>query len=847
MKKKNLAILLIIPFLVALFGIVTIKTAFNIIENDVVRILWNYRDNELFEVGHNDIKLEATGEVADSRYKPSDGNQLVWTVENIDGAKEDHASIDERQGQWFLTTKSVGKVRITCTTEKGNVTPLSMTGIIYSGSAFVINTKVDGSGQSIDSILYYGQYDLNQTTHAKQNATIEFDVTVSSDDILNGLAVDKVETSSNLDVNLEDGIISVNGVGNGMSQVVLKNDLQGISTTFEFKVVAGGVNVYTYDDLLYCTNRSENGEIAVLRKNFESRAIAEGSTATNVTMFGNYNSNGFNFADEVYRFDTTYNHEYIDQWNEFVKTHSEYKPTGMEIIAGLRVQKDIYGNGYTINLHNLCYPSKYTDVPQSNGESIRYATLGEGDLFRGPKPFYLLGDPNSIAPLVTAFGQDNIGLYVDGNNITLNDVKVKNCDFGVVMQNLTYAGTVVEVHGNNNTIKNSVLQNGKNVLRSFSSKELTVDNSILSSARNFLFTVGSNNYVKNNPETDTRKFDFTLLDGTTYSSTLADYLAPTDTGTVLGDQILSLFNTGYATFDDIMSSLGDGSGDQITYTKDQMHKSLQSVQKGLNRDYATELTNLDGSTQIVDTIFYRSGIASIGVESLFNGPFLYNNSPSMINAILGLMGSMLDVAIPMFPTNISGTSYPVSVSISGNTQFFDYKALSEWDISGLIDQNISNVVAGLNLDRDFDITIDDIFPLKSILTTVARNNRLIYSNDGTEYINIPVAYYGGGLNLSTVTIDQQAASGLTANFNVDLLDSYLNMTTKLDLSGLANGGGLADVLNDEFVRYMKEVLTKTVTTVTGFEAFKFQFVSSPSGLVDANGMPIAPNYRDLIN
>ena len=29
----------------------------------------------------------------------------------------------------------------------------------------------------------------------------------------------------------------------------------------------------------------------------------------------------------------------------------------------------------------------------------------------------------------TAFGQDNVGMYVDGSNITVNDINIKSCDF----------------------------------------------------------------------------------------------------------------------------------------------------------------------------------------------------------------------------------------------------------------------------------------------------------------------------------------------------------------------------------------------------------------------------------
>ena len=67
-------------------------------------------------------------------------------------------------------------------------------------------------------------------------------------------------------------------------------------------------------------------------------------------------------------------------------------------------------------------------------------------------------------PLVEAFGQDNIGMYVEGNDILINDVYVRNCDFGNRLANLDTVGTVLEVSGNNIKIMNARLANGKNVL-----------------------------------------------------------------------------------------------------------------------------------------------------------------------------------------------------------------------------------------------------------------------------------------------------------------------------------------------------------------------------------------------
>jgi len=187
--------------------------------------------------------------------------------------------------------------------------------------------------------------------------------------------------------------------------------------------------------------------------------------------------------------------DYSDKWNNYIKSQNGKNYASDQILAGIRVQKDFYGNGYTINMHNLTYPSEEI-VQVIDGNTISIPTLGKNDLFRGPLPFYALGDPNNM-PLVKAFGQDNIGMYVDGDDITINDVNLKNCDFGNMVSNLNTTGTVLETHGNNITIVNSRLSNGKNIVRSFSSMNTVIKNTLLSNSRNFLINGSSVATIKN--------------------------------------------------------------------------------------------------------------------------------------------------------------------------------------------------------------------------------------------------------------------------------------------------------------------------------------------------------------
>ena len=61
MKKKNLIILLIIPFVIALLSIVAINATFNAFYGDLSGIDWNYKDVEGFQVSSEMYKLEAKG------------------------------------------------------------------------------------------------------------------------------------------------------------------------------------------------------------------------------------------------------------------------------------------------------------------------------------------------------------------------------------------------------------------------------------------------------------------------------------------------------------------------------------------------------------------------------------------------------------------------------------------------------------------------------------------------------------------------------------------------------------------------------------------------------------------
>ncbi len=804
MKKKNLIILLLIPFVITLVGVITINTTFNFIENDMIGIDWSYDEIEGIKLEDKLHKLVASP-IYEQGYPPLKEEALVWSVYDSDNHEENkYAKIVNENDNWYLQPLQIGEVKVTCSNKKGNIFK-TMTVIIFKEGAIVVQSKIKASQNNIDPSIYYGEYDFDKSLN-KQKATFEFEVKTIGDLQINDLQYVN-NTPDIIEIDEANKIVKIKTSGDASFTVKTNNDEMVKPMTYSFKVVKDGVNVYDYNQLLACTNKSINGEIVVLRKSFESVNNLNNTTDNNVVCFGNYtDGKKIDFTSDVYSFETTYNQDYIKAWNEFVNSNPSYKKISNRVLAGIRVQKDFYGNGYTINLHNLTFPSSTMDVVDSNGNKTTIPALSKDDLYRGPLPFYSLGEHDNM-PLIEAFGQDNVGMYVDGSDILVNDVNLKNCDFGNLMSNLDYVGTVLETNGNNITIKNSRLSNGKQVVRSFSSTNVSIVNSMLSNARNFLLTIGSNDYIKADL---LKEYEFTLLNGEKITSTINNYLMKSNAG----DDTLNAF---------VIGSFAD---------KEKMRKAILDIQNALN-DESLIKDIYKGSMNIKDTMFYRSGIASIGMDTMFSGPFLESSTPSVVNMLL------TGLNVPYIPNHVGGMSYPVELNITGKTKFYDYKEWNNLDITGLINENISSFVDdakemfGVTDANIGDISIDTIFPIKSFLKSSVVTTT---SSDGKVYVNIPIAYYGGGANLSKVTFDTEDLKYDSCKLTVvDLLDKYLSLKG-IDLDNIN--------LDKLDLAVIKNVMLKCVTIVTGYEPFKFISVNKQGYLFDEG--PRAPQALELI-
>ena len=135
------------------------------------------------------------------------------------------------------------------------------------------------------------------------------------------------------------------------------------------------------------------------------------------------------------------------------------------------------------------------------------------------------------------------------------------------------------------------------------------------------------------------------------------------------------------------------------------------------------------------------------------------------------------------------------------------------------------------------ITLDRIFPIKDVLLEDGGTKGAVLNKDGATNINVPIAFYGGGINTSRVTCDEsftyrEHLIDLDGDdSNVDAMDvDFLKAYSKLPQ---AEGGIMANAAN---------IVLKSVTIVSGFNPFKFTLAKGDGYLYNE-----APKVQDLID
>ena len=820
MKKKTLVILLIIPFVIALLTFVSVVALTNNVGVDP-RIIWNYRENEGFKT-NSEYKLEATLEYDETQLLKPGSDTLVWEFQGE--VDSNIAKISQKDDGYYLETGSeTGEAIIVCRTENRRVS-YYMNAFIYDQGLVLINPVNQSSGTQIDPIRYYGEYDisynddLSATSLKKNNAQIEIEVEVFSDSGNSSYVV--LEKSDNISFDQSRNTITINDDGEAYLTLGAASEPY-IENTYSFNVVDEGVNVYSFNDLMMCTNKSQNGEVVVMQVNLESRENAlnkdtNGSYINeykqqNTKLFGNYNfdTQSFNFNDFIYFQDPKIETKFINQFLKNGQLVQGFEYT-TQMKVGVRVQKDFYGNGFTINMHELAYPN-HGNIDSVTGKLTPDREL---DYFFGPLTFVSIGDIENI-PVVRAYLCDNAGILLDGDNLTINDAKFSNSNSIDNMYNLGFTGTVVEVQGENNTIKNSVIQNGRTCLRAFSTDGLLVDNCLLQNAGEFIVKLGSNK-INSTDHSKRIQFSNSLA---TVDSTFSEFF---DSGADVNGSADNLFSSLFEAV-----SLTNEEANNAEIILDEIQKGLDNYSGIINDDGSV---NFDAHVTINDTYFYNSGIYSIAFESAFNGAYLYNGMPSLVKALASIFG--------ITPNDIGGTSYPVELTLSGDTRFYDWKDVDLIDSNSLIESNFAAYIGQLGGSSSElgNLSIDSFFPMKAILKQYCINNGLAYresNSDGSTsyYVNRPVAWYGGGYNGSVLinNINENEYFSFSDNIEVDIANDILHGINVGWSNGLLSASTLA----------------KCVLAAIG--SHSFQFITN--GAISNNEKPIlfdkVPSYLDL--
>lgn len=234
------------------------------------------------------------------------------------------------------------------------------------------------------------------------------------------------------------------------------------------------------------------------------------------------------------------------------------------------------------------------------------------------------------------------------------------------------------------------MSNGKNIIRAFSTDGLTIDNSILKDSGEFLLLVGSN---LENKVDKSKEASIVMPDGSTKTSQFTSYYDSQ------GDA-----NDGF-NMDNMVQSI-------LMESSQSSGKTFESIQNGLDNDENIIDSNgskkYDAVINVKDTSFANSGVFSIGVETSFNGPMMYNGSPTSIIGQLGSMGMTCKY------DQIGGTSYPIKLNITGNSLFYDWKDIDDIMTSALIYEQLSLLLASLGKDYE-GMSIDDFFKVKDVL------------------------------------------------------------------------------------------------------------------------------------
>ena len=549
-----------------------------------------------------------------------------------------------------LSVRKIGNNALAVTSVKAGVSTITVTANGAGGSATAskkvivkpAQLLISESGEGIEGIRTYGRTNAN-------GAVSEFELSVdagNADSVASDFANYIEWQTSNALATVENGVLTLGaGIGAEMVEFVAKFVVDGVeylsSAPFTARCVWDGVNVSTYEELWTATN---NNKVVVLNANIEFPKTAS----------------AIHYTEMHTTYDDTFYANLGKQADAKIKTLIQFK-------------NDVYGNGHIINAHNATL-----GLLDSTGG------LTNESIFRGPLNFVAL--TSSGVSAVSVKGQDNVCFAVFAG-VTVNNVELRGADFSTTGDNvdlteLDYAGTVVEVFGDDVTIEYSRINNGRTVLRAFGDVNdatkvinLNVTNCVLSGAREFIVRIGSNCFV----------------DGTT--GNVSPYI--------------------------------NGSRDLISDKKNYSSKTA-SEKSAYDSEYIKTFVTLKNS------VLKDAGIFAIGIDSHFAGTALHDGTQ---------YGNVLGEAKELWK-NLAKTSYGAKITLEGEVKLYNWKPLDQIDSSTLIEiTEPDGLQDGWATKLQFDVC-----EMVGLAAQKPGFETIVAKYQGTDYVHAGIAYFGGGKN-----------------------------------------------------------------------------------------------------
>lgn len=523
------------------------------------------------------------------------------------------------------------------------------------------------------------------------------------------------------------------------------------SQAVKIRCVSNGYNVHSYKELLEITRA---GKVVVLQKDIVHDFGVDVEKSGDIYNEDRSKKNlVFLPEDQIY---TTMKSTYDITW---------YEKSGLENLAYIKVlisfTDDVYGNGHKINADNVVSHGQWEAVSESGQTQLK-----DWAFFRGPLNFVGLGGDGGINTGISVAAQDNV-CFAAFEGVALNNIDL----IGRIMdayedgtqnlQSLHYAGTVVEVFGDDVSIEYSRVSNGRNVVRAFGDYQdpnktinLTVTNSVLSNGRDFIMRLGTNKFVEGQ-----------IKDYNNYND-------PTCLSPIIPD---------------------GNPNDRVNFENRHNYDNFTDDEKSL---YDTQYIRTH--VTLKNSVLEDPGIFGIGVDSHFAGAALEDGS--IIEDKLGEAGKGLFTGWK----NLAKTSYGVKLTLAGDVRMYCWKVLDTVDSSSLIEFKTDIDIAGL-INKDtlaFNLPklVRDAVSGSDRLANAVYNSEVeakVKNGEGTwksiwssqkalqqyDKVHAGIAFFGGGKNYGVIEYDNFEFYKFSKPYEIGFADTgmeYLNLAAGVE-------------------------------------------------------------------